>query len=125
MRTAMNRLLSPTLIRLLSLLLLLSSPYTSLAQEALYSISGRVQDEQKEALLGASVSLLLSDGKLKTGVITSKDGAFLLKGVSAGNYTLRISFVGYKTYTTPVQLGQKSLTLPLITLHSEAPSSKG
>ena len=81
MRTAMNRLLSPNLIRLLSLLLLLSSPLTSLAQEALYSISGRVQDEQKEALLGASVSLLLADGKLKTGVITNKDGAFLLKGV--------------------------------------------
>ena len=125
MRTAMNRLLSPTLIRLLSLLLLLSSPLTSLAQEALYSISGRVQDEQKEALLGASVSLLLADGKLKTGVITSKDGAFLLKGVSAGNYTLRISFVGYKTYTTPVQLGQKSLTLPLITLHSEGSVLEG
>ena len=125
MRTAMNRLLSPTLIRLLSLLLLFASPLTSLAQEALYSISGRVQDEQKEALLGASVSLLLSDGKLKTGVITSKDGAFLLKGVSAGNYTLRISFVGYKTYTTPVQLGQKSLTLPLITLHSEGSILEG
>ena len=101
MRTAMNRLLSHTLIRLLSLLLLFTSPLISLAQEALYSISGRVQDEQKEALLGASVSLLLSDGKLKTGVITSKDGAFLLKGVSAGSYTLRISFVGYKTHTTP------------------------
>ena len=125
MRTAMNRLLSPNLIRLLSLLLLLSSPLTSLAQEALYSISGRVQDEQKEALLGASVSLLLSDGKLKTGVITSKDGAFLLKGVSAGNYTLRISFVGYKTHTAPLQLGQKSLTLPPITLHSEGSVLEG
>ena len=125
MRTAMNRLLSHTLIRLLSLLLLFTSPYTSLAQEALYSISGRVQDEQKEALLGASVSLLLSDGKLKTGVITSKDGAFLLKGVSAGNYTLRISFVGYKTHIAPVQLGQKSLTLPTITLHSEGSVLEG
>ena len=125
MRTAMNRLLSPNLIRLLSLLLLLSSPLTSLAQEALYSISGRVQDEQKEALLGASVSLLLSDGKLKTGVITSKDGAFLLKGVSAGNYTLRISFVGYKTHTAPLQLGQKSLTLPPIPLHSEGSVLEG
>ena len=125
MRTAMNRLLSPPLIRLLSLLLLFASPHTSLAQEALYSISGRVQDEQKEALLGASVSLLLSDGKLKTGVITSKDGAFLLKGVSAGNYTLHISFVGYKSYTTPVQLGQKSLMLPLITLHSEGSILEG
>ena len=125
MRTAMNRLLSPTLIRLLSLLLLFSSPLTSLAQEALYSISGRVQDEQKEALLGASVSLLQSDGKLKTGVITSKDGAFLLKGVSAGSYTLRISFVGYKTHTAPLQLAQKSLTLAPITLHAEGEVLEG
>ena len=125
MRTAMNRLLSPTLIRLLSLLLLFSSPLTSLAQEALYSISGRVQDKQKEALLGASVSLLQSDGKLKTGVITSKDGAFLLKGVSAGSYTLRISFVGYKTHTAPLQLAQKSLTLAPITLHAEGEVLEG
>lgn len=121
----MNRLRSLTLIGLLSLLYLIALPLPALAQEALYTISGRVQDDQKEALLGASVSLLLSDGKLKTGVITSKDGAFLLKGVSAGSYTLRISFVGYKTYTAPVQLGQKSLTLPLITLHSEGSVLEG
>ncbi len=121
----MNRLRSLTLIGLLSLLYLIALPLPALAQDALYTISGRVQDDQKEALLGASVSLLLSDGKLKTGVITSKDGAFLLKGVSAGNYTLRISFVGYKTHTTPVQLGQKSLTLPLITLHSEGSILEG
>ena len=67
----MNRLRSLTHIGLLSLLLLFTSPLTSLAQEALYTISGRVQDEQKEALLGASVRLLLADGKLKTGGITS------------------------------------------------------
>lgn len=94
----MNRLRSRSIIGLMSfLLLLLGLPAGLRAQDSLYTITGRVLDEKSEALLGASVSLLQSDGKLKTGAITAKDGAFHLKGIAAGSYTLRVSFVGYKT----------------------------
>jgi len=55
------------------LLLLLGLPAGLHAQDSLYTITGRVLDEKNEALLGASVSLLQSDGKLKTGAITAKD----------------------------------------------------
>lgn len=98
----MNRLRSRSIIGLMSLLLLLLGlPAGLRAQDSLYTITSRILDEKSEALLGASVSLLQSDGKLKTGAITAKDGAFHLKGIAAGSYTLRVSFVGYKNYTTP------------------------
>ena len=71
----MNRLRSRSIIGLMSLLLLLLGLPTGLrAQDSLYTITGRILDEKSEALLGASVSLLQSDGKLKTGAITAKDG---------------------------------------------------
>ena len=90
----MNRLRSRSIIGLMSLLLLLLGlPAGLRAQDSLYTITGRVLDEKSEALLGASVSLLQSDGKLKTGAITAKDGAFHLKGIAAGSYTLRVSYV--------------------------------
>ena len=64
----MNRLRSRSIIGLMSLLLLLFGLPTGLrAQDSLYTITGRVLDEKSEALLGASVSLLQSDDKLKIG----------------------------------------------------------
>jgi len=107
------------------LLLLLGLPAGLRAQDSLYTITGRVLDEKSEALLGASVSLLQSDGKPKTGAITAKDGAFLLKGIAAGSYTLRISYVGYKTHTAPIRLAKQSLTLPAITLQAEGEVLEG
>ena len=122
----MNRLRSRSIIGLMSLLLLLLGlPADLRAQDSLYTITGRVLDEKSEALLGASVSLLQSDGKLKTGAITAKDGAFHLKGIAAGSYTLRVSFVGYKTHTTPIRLEKQSLTLPTITLQAEGEVLEG
>lgn len=122
----MNRLRSRSIIGLMSLLLLLLGlPAGLRAQDSLYTITGRILDEKSEALLGASVSLLQSDGKLKTGAITAKDGAFHLKGIAAGSYTLRVSFVGYKTHTTPIRLEKQSLTLPTITLQAEGEVLEG
>ena len=122
----MNRLRSRSIIGLMSLLLLLLGlPAGLRAQDSLYTITGRVLDEKSEALLGASVSLLQSDGKLKTGAITAKDGAFHLKGIAAGSYTLRVSYVGYKTHTAPIRLAKQSLTLPAITLQAEGEVLEG
>ena len=121
----MNRLRSRSIIGLMSfLLLLLGLPAGLRAQDSLYTITGRVLDEKSEALLGASVSLLQSDGKLKTGAITAKDGAFHLKGIASGSYTLRVSYIGYKTHTTPIRLAKQSLTLPTSPSKLRAKSSK-
>ena len=67
---------------------LLSFP--SIAQ--LGSISGQITSETKEALPGASVVLV---GTVR-GVETNGKGNYILKGLKAGQYSIKVSFVGYK-----------------------------
>ncbi len=64
---------------------------TLLATAQTGSISGRVTDESKKTLPGASVSIK------GTGTSTSTDanGNFKLSGVNKGTVTLTVSFVGY------------------------------
>lgn len=121
----MNRLRSRSIIGLMSfLLLLLGLPAGLRAQDSLYTITGRVLDEKNEALLGASVSLLQSDGKLKTGAITAKDGAFHLKGIATGSYTLRVSFVGSRPTPPPSSSRSSHSPYPLSPSKLRAKSSK-
>jgi Fe(3+) dicitrate transport protein len=56
------------------------------------SILGQVSTESKEALPGASVVLV---GTVR-GVETNGKGYYILKGLKAGQYTVKVSFVGYK-----------------------------
>jgi Fe(3+) dicitrate transport protein len=73
---------------LFAFLVLLS--LTSSAQ--LGSISGQITSESNDALPGATVVLL---GTVR-GVETNGKGYYVLKGLKAGQYTVKISFVGYK-----------------------------
>ena len=106
-------------LRLLLLPLFLAFVLPARAQQTTHSISGRIHDEAGEALPSANVSLLLPDGKLRTGATTAKDGSFVLRGIAQGSYTLRISFVGYKTLTRAVQVSSKDLPLGTLTLEED------
>ncbi|MFM6948852.1 MAG: TonB-dependent receptor domain-containing protein [Aquirufa sp.] len=70
-------------------ILLLSFP--SLAQ--LGSISGQIKSESNEPLPGASIVLV---GTVR-GVESNSSGDYVIKGLKSGNYTLKVSFVGYKS----------------------------
>lgn len=98
-----------TVYHLLSLLVLLLGGSPLVAQTtAGHSLQGIVLDEEQKPLAGASVSLLLPDGKLKTGVTTARDGAFHLRSIANGSYQLRITFVGYKPYTKELRMAGKA-----------------
>lgn len=112
----MNQSLRHYALNLLALALLLISGSAAWAQDSLLQIRGRILDEKKEALAGASVSLLNSAGKLQTGSTSSANGTFVLRGVQPGNYTLRVSFVGYTTHSQQVRKGKARLALPDIQL---------
>ncbi|MGY5353140.1 outer membrane beta-barrel protein [Wenyingzhuangia sp. IMCC45533] len=62
-------------------------------------ITGKVKDaESSEALEYATVALYSSDSnKLITGVITSRDGKFVIDKVNAGTYYVEATFIGYET----------------------------
>lgn len=72
--------------------------FSSFAQ--LGSISGLITTESKEALPGTTVTLV---GTVR-GVQTNAKGHYILKGLKPGQYTIQVSFVGYKTQLQDVNL---------------------
>ncbi len=65
-----------------------------------FSFSGVITGEGNEPLAGANVSIL----QTFRGAVTGNDGAFLIRGLKAGTYQVKISFIGYKTVETKVVL---------------------
>ena len=99
---------------LLGLLLAFAAP--AFAQT---TITGRVLDgETSEGLPGASVVL---DGT-NSGASTDLDGNFsFLTSVDAGSYTLRVSYVGYRTVQQAVTVGGAStVDVGTVTLEADA-----
>ncbi|MBX2907655.1 MAG: carboxypeptidase regulatory-like domain-containing protein [Taibaiella sp.] len=62
--------------------------------KALHSIYGRVCDDKKEPLPGASVSLLCKADLMKK-VSTDFDGFYSLDSIDTGQYYVLFSYVGY------------------------------
>ena len=74
------------------------------------SVNGKVVDrETKEPLVGATVALIPipapADGKgITYGAFVGKDGSYLVDGVPAGSWTIRVTFVGYKQSTRKIEV---------------------
>ncbi|MDR1091638.1 MAG: outer membrane beta-barrel protein [Prevotella sp.] len=61
-------------------------------------VQGTVYDEKtRETILSASIRILSSDSVYVQGMATGEKGKFRMP-VSAGNYILEVSFIGYKTF---------------------------
>ncbi|NQW30354.1 MAG: TonB-dependent receptor [Ignavibacteria bacterium] len=77
-------------------------------------VSGFVQDSiTKETLVGATVSLVGT----RLGSITNKSGFFSIPKVATGKYTLRVSYVSYKTNELPIvveETGSLSLRVLMV-----------
>ena len=82
--------------RLLAFLFIL--PFSSIAQ--LGAISGQITSETKEPLPGATIALV---GTVR-GVESNTKGNYILKGLKPGQYTVKVSFVGYKPSLVEVTL---------------------
>jgi Fe(3+) dicitrate transport protein len=82
--------------RLLAFLFML--PFSSIAQ--LGAISGQITSETKEPLPGATIALV---GTVR-GVESNAKGNYILKGLKPGQYTVKVSFVGYKPSLVEVSL---------------------
>lgn len=76
-------------------------------------IAGKVTDLHSGAAV-ASATIELSNIATTT---TSASGDFIFKKIKAGNYRIRISFVGYKAVDTTVIAGSGSLDFKLQRLH--------
>jgi len=78
-------------------------PVLALAQ---FSISGKVSDKNQQTLSGASVSV--SNTLLSTQ--TDNSGSFTFRNIKAGEYTVRVSYLGFNTAEQKVNVNN-NLTL--------------
>jgi len=67
-------------------------------------LSGKVLDENKEALPGASI--LVKPGPI--GTSTDANGSFVITGLSKGNYIIEISFVGYYMFMDTLSISRNT-----------------
>lgn len=76
------------------------------AQTKNITLHGRVvEKDTKEAVIQATAQLLsLPDSTYAAGAATVSDGSFTLPRVAAGNYVLKVSFIGYKNFYRNMQL---------------------
>src|SRR5271169_4564781 len=72
----------------------------ALAQSGHGTISGRAVDRGAAVLPGARVKLQPGDFVLAT----DGQGEFNINGLAPGDYTLTISYVGFKTFTQQVKV---------------------
>lgn len=63
------------------------------------TITGKISDEENP-LMGVSVSIL----NINSGTVTDKEGNYALKELKEGSYTLKISFVGFKTIEETIEV---------------------
>lgn len=61
------------------------------------SISGTVQDAQRALVNGATVTVVQEGTNIKSVATTAGDGAFIIRGLPVGAYTVAISSTGFTT----------------------------
>jgi TonB-dependent receptor len=81
-------------IWLVSVLILFSPELMSQQSQRSGTITGRVIDKMNGAPLPAANIFVL---ETSAGAATNDRGVYILRRVSAGNYTIRVSYIGYQT----------------------------
>ncbi len=106
-------------------LIFIHAVFTSNAQTQ--KLSGTVKDERTtNGLAYASVAIIGSNENVLDGAMTDKKGAFALKNLSPGTYTLRIKFIGYHQKDTLIQMNQnRALNLGDLFLRSSSQEIAG
>ena len=104
-------------IRLLIILLCFS--FSRVAAQSTSSISGKISSGNHEPVIAATVALLkTSDSSLAKVAVSDDKGNFIMQNIAFGNYSLRVSSVGYENYEKKdITIDQQNeLQLPEISL---------
>lgn len=100
---------------LTALILLTGFSFSSFAQS---TITGHIQDENKQPVGYATVTLLkVADSALIKGAITNASGDYTFSGVPSGKYRVAASMIGLiRTYSTLIEVGDGHSTGKVATL---------
>ena len=83
-----------------------------------FSINGKIMLAENEKIAVTSVLLYPENNQtLLKAVVTDAAGSFTFQGIKPGNYTLKINYIGFESYTSKVfTVSDKNVELPLIFL---------
>lgn len=87
--------------KVLLLMVALTMAITTFAQRA---VTGKVvEQDTQETVIQATVALL-SGEKVVANAVTNANGGFSMKAPRDGNYTLQVTYVGFKTYKKKISI---------------------
>jgi outer membrane receptor protein involved in Fe transport len=92
------------------LLLIYLMAIVSISLFAQGTITGRVDNQNKEVIPFANVSVHQKD-TVVTGTVTNSDGRFVITNLKDGVYKLTVSFIGFKNYEKEFVIGNLNKTL--------------
>ncbi|HMG75066.1 MAG TPA: TonB-dependent receptor [Pyrinomonadaceae bacterium] len=93
------------------LLILVFCAGVALGQQGAGSLKGQVSDEFGGVIVGATVVAVNANGVVKT-VTTNGEGNFVLNGLAAGKYTIKVTATGFAGYENPdVEIAGKNQPL--------------
>ena len=104
----MKKLLLTVILSYISTLIYAASP-------APVDIKGKITDATtKDIIEFVNVSIYDNNGNLVKGAITDLDGNYIIQDVGKGSYTMKVSYVGYRTVEKKINVdGSKNMTLNL------------
>jgi len=89
-------------------------------------INGKVTDSLTKQPIDFATLLLKDNNKVQVkSVATIKDGSFKITGLSAGNYSLTIAYIGYQNKVVPISLTSTSIVIDNISLSPLSTQLKG
>ena len=108
------------------LVLMMTVSLAVLSVHAQRMVSGKViEQDTQDAVIQATASILSGEKVVSNGV-TNTDGAFRVKAPSDGTFTLKITYVGFKTYTKKITIKDgKDVNAGTISLSPDAIMLKG
>ena len=83
------------------------------AQFTTSSMSGKVEDMQKEPIIGATIQAIHEASGTRYGAITNVDGRFSIQGMRTGKYMVEVSFIGYQSVKVTDVTLQLGMNYPL------------
>lgn len=106
------------IVRLLMLLMICCSAAAGAMGQTI--VSGKITDKStSDPLPGATVSITPNGGKTRLGV-SDMDGKYRIDNLAAGQYRIKVSYMGYKTYEKSVSLGSSDNKVMNISLTEDA-----
>ena len=107
---------------------MLIAVFSAQAQISNATISGLIADKSSNKPLPyVNITVTSSSGNFITGTITNDKGIFILENLSTGDYSFKVSYIGYMGQSIPVHVGRlnKFLDLGTIVLTQSATEIEG